>query len=72
MIASIQIEQEIFKKETASEVHYQSNEPRVDIYGINQLTLIEIPPGKYTFKAILHDKVKGEAAEATWPFEVVR
>jgi len=63
---------EIFKKEKALEIHYQSSSPRLDLYGINQLTLISLPPGKYIFKAILHDQLKGEEASATWPFEVTK
>ena len=65
-------QQEIFKKENAVEIHYQTSSPRLDIYGVNQLTLAEIPPGRYVFKAILYDKIKGESASATWAFEVVQ
>lgn len=72
MIILTEKQQEVFKKEAALEIHYQSSSPRLDLYGTNQLTLVELPPGKYLFKAILHDKLKGEEAEATWPFEVVK
>jgi len=65
-------QQEVFKKENAVEIHYQTRSPRLDIYGVNQLTLTDIPPGRYLFKAILHDKIKGEAASATWAFVVVK
>jgi hypothetical protein len=61
---------EIFKKENALEIHYKSTSPRLDIFGINQLTLINIPTGKYFFKAIIKDKLKGQTAETSWPFEV--
>ena len=64
-------QQEIFKKENAVEIHFQTKSPRLDIYGVNQLTLEEIQPGKYLFKAILHDKIKGEEASASWAFEVI-
>ena len=65
-------QQEVFKKENAFEIHYQTNSPRLDIYGVNQLTLDEVQPGKYLFKVVLHDKIKGEQASATWVFEVIQ
>jgi len=71
MVVLTEQQEEIFKKENAFEIHYQTSSPRLDIYGVNQLTLAEVPPGKYLFKAILHDKIKGEAASATWAFEVI-
>jgi hypothetical protein len=65
-------QQEVYKKENAFEIHYQTSSPRLDIYGVNQLILTDIPPGRYIFKAILHDKIKGEVASATWAFVVVK
>ncbi len=64
--------QEVIKKENAVEIHYQTSAPRLDIYGVDQLTLDKISPGRYIFKAILHDKIKGEAVSATWAFEVIK
>jgi hypothetical protein len=65
-------QEEVFKKENAFEIHYQTSSPQLDIYGVNQLTLAEIQPGKYLFKVILHDRIKGEEASATWAFEVIQ
>jgi hypothetical protein len=65
-------QEEVFKKENAFEIHYQTSSPRLDIYGVNQLTLAELQPGKYLFKVIVHDKIKGEEASATWAFEVIQ
>lgn len=65
-------QQEVFKKENVVEIHYQTSAPRFDIYGVNQLTLADVPPGRYIFKAVLHDKIKGEIASATWAFEVIK
>jgi hypothetical protein len=65
-------QEEVFKKENALEIHYKTSSPRLDIYGVNQLTLADIPLGRYLFKAILYDKIKGEMATATWAFEVVK
>jgi hypothetical protein len=64
--------QEVIKKENAVEIHYQTSAPRLDIYGVDQLTLEKISPGQYIFKAVLHDKIKGEIASATWAFEVIK
>jgi len=64
--------QEVIKKENAVEIHYQTSAPRLDIYGVDQLTLEKISPGRYIFKAVLHDKIKGEIASATWAFEVIK
>jgi hypothetical protein len=71
MVVLTEQQQEIFRKENAVEIHYQTSSPRLDIYGITQLTMEQAPPGKYIFKAILHDKIKGEVASATWAFEVI-
>ena len=65
-------QQEVFKKENALDIHYHTSSPRLDIYGVNELTLTDVSPGRYIFKAILHDKIKGETASATWAFEVVK
>jgi hypothetical protein len=65
-------QQEVFKKENALDIHYKTSVPRLDIYGVNQLTLTAISPGKYQFQMILYDKIKGERATATWAFEVVQ
>ena len=72
MIVLTAQQQEIFKKENAVEIHYRTGSPRLDIYGVNQLTLTDISPGQYLFQMILHDKIKGERATATWAFEVVK
>jgi len=65
-------QQEVFKKENTLDIHYKTSVPRLDIYGVNQLTLTAISPGKYQFQMILYDKIKGERATATWAFEVVQ
>jgi hypothetical protein len=65
-------QQEVFKKENALDIHYRTSVPRLDIYGVNQLTLTAISPGKYQFQMILYDKIKGERATATWDFEVIQ
>jgi len=71
MVVLTEQQQEVFKKENVFEIHDRTNSPRLDIFGVNQLTLAEIQPGKYLFKVILHDNVKGEETSATWAFEVI-
>ena len=39
-------QQEVFKKENALDIHYKTSVPRLDIYGVNQLTLDHISPGQ--------------------------
>jgi hypothetical protein len=72
MVVLTEQQQEVFKKENAFEIHDRTSSPRLDIYGVNQLTLAEVQSGKYLFKVILHDKIKGEEASTTWAFEVIK
>ena len=65
-------QEEVFKQENAFEIHDRTSSPRLDIYGVYQLTLAEIQPGKYLYKVILHDNIKGEEASATWAFAVTQ
>jgi len=65
-------QQVLYKKETILEVHDQSSSPRLDLHGYFKFTLEVIAPGKYLVKATIHDKLKGQSAEITWPFEVVK
>jgi hypothetical protein len=65
-------QQEVFKQENAFEIHDKTSSPRLDIYGVNQLTLAEVQPGKYLYKVILRDNIKGEEASGTWAFEVIQ
>jgi hypothetical protein len=71
MLVFTEQQQEVFRKENAAEIHSQTRSPRLDVFGISQLTLEEVLPGKYLFKIILHDKIKNEEASATWAFEVI-
>ena len=64
--------QEVFKQENVFEIHDKTSSPRLDIFGVSQLTLGEVQPGKYLYKVILHDHIKGEEASATWAFEVIQ
>lgn len=53
------------------EYHNSTRVPALDVYAQNTLTLGgELPPGKYTFKAVLKDKIKGKTATHTANFQV--
>ena len=41
-----------------------------DLYATNSLNLGSLPPGNYTYKAILRDKLKDATAEFSLPFTV--
>jgi hypothetical protein len=50
--------------------HWVSKSPVFDLYATNSLNLGGLPPGNYTYKAVLHDKLKDAAAEYSLPFTV--
>lgn len=51
---------------------YSSRSPVFDLYATNSLDLGSLGPGKYVYKAVLRDKLKGVTAEYTLPFAVVK
>lgn len=51
--------------------NYQTTSPVLDVYASNTLTLGDLPPGKYQFRAVLHDKLKRVDASYTYTFEIV-
>jgi hypothetical protein len=63
--------EEIFKSEELLNFNHQSQSPVLDLYAKNSLNLGKIPPGKYEYEAILHDKLRGTSAGKTFAFEVV-
>ncbi len=50
---------------------YHGRTPVLDVYGLNTLTLGELPPGKYEFVAVLHDSLRKAEVKKVYPFEVV-
>jgi len=50
--------------------HYVSRSPVFDLYATNSLNLGSLPPGKYTYKAVLRDKLKEATAELSLPFTI--
>jgi len=50
---------------------YEGSTPVLDVYGLNTLTLGDLPPGKYQFVAVLHDSLRKAEVKKVYPFEVV-
>ncbi len=55
----------------ALSMHFNTATPLLDIYVTNELLLTAAPPGKYTYKIVLHDVFKEESTIETIDFEVV-
>jgi hypothetical protein len=51
---------------------YSSRAPVFDLYATNSLNLGDLGPGKYLYKVLLRDKLKGATAEYTHAFAVVK
>ena len=52
-------------------MHFNTATPLLDIYVKNDLLLTAAPPGKYTYKIVLHDVFQDESVVETIDFEVV-
>lgn len=61
----------IFEKTDALSMHFNTETPLLDLYVRNTLTLAGLTPGKYTYKAVLHDVLRDSTASKTIDFEVV-
>jgi hypothetical protein len=62
----------LYEQEELLNFRYSSRSPVFDLYATNSLDLGELSPGKYIYKAVLRDKLKGVTAEYTLPFAVVK
>jgi hypothetical protein len=51
--------------------NYQTIAPVLDLYATNSLDLGDLPPGKYEFVAVIHDKLKKTSATMSYVFEIV-
>jgi len=61
----------LLEKTDAISAHFNTAIPILDLYVRNTLTLAGLTPGKYTYKAVLHDVLRGTTATKTIDFEVV-
>ena len=55
----------------ALSMHFNTATPLLDIYVTNDLLLTAAPPGKYTYKIVLHDVFRDESVVETIDFEVI-
>lgn len=62
----------LYEQEELLTFRYSSRSPVFDLYATNSLNLGELGPGKYVYKAVLRDKLKGVTAEYSLPFAVVK
>jgi hypothetical protein len=63
---------ELYRADEALNFNYQTTSPVLDVFVRNTLTLGDLPPGKYVFLAVLHDKLKRVDATHTYEFEIVK
>ncbi len=62
----------LLDKKDALTHRYNTASPILDLFCQNTVTLGNLPPGKYVFKAVLHDKLKDVSASKSITFEVVK
>ncbi len=62
----------VFQKPEALNFNYQTSSPVLDYYATNSLSLGNLPPGNYTYKAVIHDKLKNREAAYLYDFEIVK
>ena len=63
--------EELLNLEEALNFNYQTTSPVLDIFAKNTLTLGNLPPGMYRFRAVIHDKLRNTEAGHSYDFEVV-
>ena len=61
----------LYEKTDALSMHFNTATPLLDIFAWNELELTELPAGKYTYKAVLHDVLRDTTATKTIDFEAV-
>jgi hypothetical protein len=62
----------LLNKENALDFHYKTQSPVLDLYAKNTLSLGNLPPGDYVFRAVIHDKLKKTRAQKDYEFKVVK
>ncbi len=61
----------LFEKTDALSAHFNTSSPILDIFFPTTLYVSEVPVGKYTYKAVLHDVLRDTTATKTIDFEIV-
>ena len=72
MIVQTEAGKRLLEKKDALTHRYNTSSPVLDLYCTNTVTLGNLPPGKYVFKAVLHDKLKDAHATKSIVFEVAK
>ena len=62
---------EIYNGPEIFNFNYRTTAPVLDYFATNSLNLGNLPVGNYTFKAVMHDKLKNAEAVYTYDFEIV-
>ncbi|HUX22131.1 MAG TPA: hypothetical protein VMW69_12895 [Spirochaetia bacterium] len=71
MIIRTDTGEEILNMPEGLNFNFKAQSPVLDLYAQNSISLGELPPGKYTFSAVIHDKLKKSEATTSFNFEVV-
>jgi hypothetical protein len=71
MIVLTETGEELYNGAELLNFNYQTTSPVLDVFAKNSLDLGTLPPGKYVFKAVMHDKLKNVDAEFSYTFKVV-
>ncbi|MBN1835077.1 MAG: hypothetical protein JW820_04445 [Spirochaetales bacterium] len=61
----------LYEQEDLLAFHYYSRSPVFDLFATNSLTLGNLPPGDYVYRAVLKDQLKEARAEMSLPFRIV-
>ena len=61
----------LWGKEGAVKYNYTSDNPVLDLFIANAIDIKGLVPGRYTFKAVITDKLKSQNASTILPFEVI-
>ncbi len=61
----------LLEQKGAATHHYFTETPIMDLYFTNSVSVGQLPPGRYIFRAVLNDKLKGETATKELFFYVV-
>lgn len=63
--------QEILNMPDGLNFNFKAQSPVLDLYAQNSINLGELPPGDYTFIAVIHDRLKKTEQKTSFAFEVV-
>jgi hypothetical protein len=62
----------LYEEKELLNFHYVSRSPVFDLFATNSLNLGSLPPGKYTYKAVLRDRLKDAKVEYALPFSITK